>query len=192
MTKFPSLTVRAERDADQRATVPQVFLSIDQVMDGTWAIGRPCGSEDPELFHDPGAMAVAYAQNICAGCSHLQPCRDYRYATGASGVWAGVYYADSSAGVQNARKKCALQRCTNGVRTNNPYCSFACEHKSKAGTRAGYDLHLKAAQLAREAGVSLADDLRMCGSCRDAKNADRSQRPSASGAKQRRSSVTVS
>ena len=172
MTKFPSEIVRAERDADQRAKVPQVFLSIDQVMDGKWTVGRPCGSEDPELFHDPAPVAIACAQDICAECSCLQPCRDYRYATGASGVWGGVYYADSSAGVLRVRKKCALQRCTNGVRTSNPYCSFACEHKSKAGTPSGYGLHLRAIAAAKTAGIPVPDEVKLCQPCKDAQAAD--------------------
>jgi len=186
VTKFPSALSRAEADAERRAAVPQVFLPIDQIMEGRWMVGVPCSTTDPEIFHSYDPIPIAQAQDVCAECPFIQPCREYRYATGASGTWGGVYYADSSAGVRNVRKKCALQRCTNGVRTSNPYCSFACEHKAKAGTRTGYNLHQMVTQAARAAGMPITDEMRYCGPCRDAKAADRGQTPLASGPAHRR------
>jgi hypothetical protein len=177
VTKFPTpgseaSALLAERAADQRTTVPQVRLTEDQVLDGAWTTNAACRNEDPETFHDQRVAAIALAQSVCAQCPFNQPCREFRYATGASGTWAGVYYADSSAGVRTARKKCALQRCTNHVRTNNPYCSFACEHRSKAGTRTGYKMHLAAVKVARAAGLPITDEMRMCDPCRNANSAN--------------------
>jgi hypothetical protein len=91
-------------------------------------------------------------------------------------VWGGVYYATHSAGVRNARMKCALMKCLNGVRRTNPYCSFACEHKAKAGTDAGYRMHLDEISRLRKAGQDVPDAVKICPPCAAAKEARSRQR----------------
>lgn len=136
---------RLEREADQRAEragTPPIVLSIESALGGEWQRLAACVGQDPELFHSTSDGDVSSALAICARCPVIQPCRTMRYAYRASGVWGGVNYAAVS-GAAVARRKCALTRCTGGIRSSSPYCSYACEHKAKAGTRSGYDLHIR-------------------------------------------------
>lgn len=170
----------AERAADLRAHVPQVFLPIERVLDGDWMGHSQCRDDrrpagvDAETFHPvgdsgPALARIELAQKVCAGCPVNQPCRVLRYALGASGVWGGVNYASSSDGVRHARKKCAVLRCTNGCRHGSPYCSIECEHKVKAGSIAGYELHQKNAR-----------ELPLCQRCRSTRERYRSSLHTAS------------
>jgi hypothetical protein len=167
---------RAERLADMRAIVPQVHLSMDQVLDGRWAVSTAC-RDYPDLFHDPIAAKVAAAQAICARCPFNQPCRALRKVRGESGTWGGVHYLAPGNGVRAPRKKCAMQHCPKGVRGINPYCSFGCEHRAKAGTLPGYKLHIQTMAAAREAGEPIDPETTVCGPCRDAKTSVSRNRP---------------
>ncbi len=170
MTRESSLPFEVAEDrALKRARVPQVEMPIDDVLDGRWQADAACVEHrlpegvTAETFHPvsdvgPSRLQIRAAQDVCAGCSFNLPCREMRYAYGASGVWGGVYYAGSAAGVKGARQKCAVTRCTNRCRHGSRYCSVECEHSVKAGTLAGYELHL------RNRAV-----LPTCGPCRDAK-----------------------
>jgi WhiB family redox-sensing transcriptional regulator len=131
----------AERLFDLSRLVDQIPYD-PAVHTDEWMALAVCRDEDPELFHPlsatgGGARQIDDAVAVCAGCPVTDWCRQRRYETGATGVWAGVFY-DSPGGL----RPCALAKCSNPVKSARAhYCGFECEHKAKIGTRAGYQLH---------------------------------------------------
>jgi WhiB family redox-sensing transcriptional regulator len=133
----------AEQAADERArAVDQVPYAPDDDSD-EWMSRAGCRDADPELFSPVSGLSasVVVAVALCDGCPVRLWCRARRYDTGATGVWAGVYYAPGIRG----KRRCALRGCAEPTQySQSKYCGYEHEHAAKAGTKAGYELHARA------------------------------------------------
>ncbi len=137
------MNIKTEEMARAERIFDVAIRHAEQVRDDPTGDLAACRDEDPELFFPVSDLTpttqrqVAKAVAVCAGCPVTDWCRQRRYETGAVGVWAGVFY-----GSLGGLRPCDMAGCTNPVKTARAhYCGFECEHKAKAGTRAGYQLH---------------------------------------------------
>lgn len=98
---------RREARATRRIIVEQLTLTPREIATGAWMPHARCTKFDPETMFPPTdesgrrRVNLGRAEIICMACPVNNPCRERRYQLGASGVWAGVYYPSSNAGMKD-------------------------------------------------------------------------------------------
>jgi hypothetical protein len=136
-----SAVAAAEQRVDEAVAQPQ---KRHVAGDLSWQAHAACADRDPDMFHpDKDATAItAAAIDVCISkCTVIEACRARRYELGAGGVWGGVLYRRDT----GLARRCATKDCGRVVQSMKAhYCGFEHERASKIGTRAGYQLHMRA------------------------------------------------